>query len=183
MNGIYQVSNYGRVKSLKRKTYRENRYGNTFLNHEERILRNNIRKDGYVNTTLYKDGKPKSYAIHRLVAQHFLLNPNNYKEINHKDENKTNNCVTNLEWCTGSENVKHSWNNGLEKVTNRMREHCKEIFNKKIYQYSKQGELMKEWESASQAGRELNIFQQSIVNNLKGRSKTAGGFVWKYRKE
>lgn len=161
MNGIYQVSNYGRVKSLKRKTYRENRYGNTFLNHEERILRNNIRKDGYVNTTLYKDGKPKSYAIHRLVAQHFLLNPNNYKEINHKDENKTNNCVTNLEWCTRTYNNRYSR-------------------SKKVNQYDLNGNLIKTWKSIKEASEANNIFLGNISSCCKGKIKTTGGYIWKY---
>lgn len=166
--GLYQVSNLGNVKSF---------YKN------EHLLKLCKNPRGYLIVILSNQGITKTRTVHRLVAEAFITNQENKPQVNHIDGNKLNNRIDNLEWCTGSENVKHSWNNGLEKVTNRMREHCKEIFNKKIYQYSKQGELMKEWESASQAGRELNIFQQAIVNNLKGRSKTAGGFVWKYRKE
>lgn len=166
--GLYQVSNLGNIKSF-------------FI--KEHLLKLHKRPKGYLIVILSKKGNTKTKSVHRLVAEAFIPNLENKPQVNHIDGNKDNNRVENLEWCTGSENVKHSWENGLEKVTDRMRKHCKEIFNKKVYQYSKQGELIKEWESASQAGRELNIFQQSIVSNLKGRSKTAGGFVWKYRKE
>lgn len=87
--GKYQVSNLGRVKSLN-----YNRTG------EEKLLKPLENKCGYVRVVLYKDRRAKNYLIHRLVAETFIPNPNNYPIINHKDENKQNNKVKNLEWCT-----------------------------------------------------------------------------------
>lgn len=94
---LYQVSSYGRVKSL---------------------ITNKIRKEdtnnwGYKKVTLHKDGKSKSFFIHRLVATHFIKNPNKYSEVNHKDGDKSNNHISNLEWCTRSHNMKHAIENEL----------------------------------------------------------------------
>ena len=84
--GLYQVSNLGNVKSLN--------YNNT---NKEKVLQLCAHEKGYLYVGLYKNGKRKSYIVHRLVAETFLNNPDNLPEINHKDENKTNNCVDNLE--------------------------------------------------------------------------------------
>ena len=94
--GLYQVSSLGRVKSLK----------DSHDNYREKILKpGNVR--GYLHVNLYKDTKRKTYRIHRLVAEAFISNPNNYEEVNHKDEDKTNNCVSNLEWCTREYNMSY----------------------------------------------------------------------------
>ena len=85
---LYQISNLGRVKSL----------GNT-KKRKEKILKPRKVKCGYLIIGLYQQGKRKDYLIHRLVGQHFIENPNNFQELNHKDEDKTNNCVSNLEYC------------------------------------------------------------------------------------
>ena len=95
--GKYQVSNLGRVKSLK----------NTRGNYREKILKPGKDAKGYKQVSLYKNGKGKMYKIHRLVAIAFIPNPNNYPMINHKDEDKTNNCVDNLEWCTNKYNMNY----------------------------------------------------------------------------
>ena len=95
--GLYQVSNLGRVKSLARKI--NNQYGK-----KERLMTQKIDKDGYKRVGLNKNGKQIYYGVHRLVAQAFISNPNNYPQINHKDENKSNNKVDNLEWCDGKYN-------------------------------------------------------------------------------
>ena len=95
--GLYQVSNYGRVRSLK--------YG------KEKILKQQINTDGYLHIDLYKNKKRKNYNVHRLVTIAFLENPNNYPQVNHKDENKQNNHIDNLEWC----DYKYNCNYGTRK--------------------------------------------------------------------
>ena len=90
--GLYQISNLGRVKSLN--------YNRT---KKEKILKPR-NSQGYLHVTLVKNSKCKGFTVHRLVAMHFIENPNNYPEVNHKDENKQNNKVENLEWCTDKYN-------------------------------------------------------------------------------
>lgn len=92
----YEVSNLGRVKSLK-----------------SNIIMNQYKsQSGYLNVYLYNSGKRKGFRVHRLVAQEFLVKHSDNLEVNHIDNNKENNCVQNLEWCTRSENIKHSFDNG-----------------------------------------------------------------------
>ena len=96
----YQISSYGRVKSLKFS--------------KEKYLKPKQNRGGYLEVLLYKNNKGKLYRIHRLVAEAFIQNTYNYPEVNHKDGNKLNNCVSNLEWCTSSENNKHAYSIGLK---------------------------------------------------------------------
>lgn len=103
--GLYQVSNFGRIKSLKRRS--------KFHNLEERIKSLNPNRNGYLQVSLCKDGKKKPYMVHRLVAKHFLEDFDKNLDVNHKDCNKQNNLVTNLEMTTRKENIKHAWENGL----------------------------------------------------------------------
>ena len=99
--GLYEVSSFGRVRSLRRKD-RLNRQITT------KILYIKKHRDGYLQVSLSKDGKYNYLYIHRLVGKHFISNPQNKKFINHKDGNKKNNFVGNLEWCTKSENMIHA---------------------------------------------------------------------------
>lgn len=106
--GLYEVSNKGRVKALTKKV------GNHLRKNEEWEL--SIRKDsdGYSIITMFKDQKRADRKVHRLVAIAFLINPENKPQVNHKDGNKDNNCVSNLEWNTAKENVIHSYSNNLK---------------------------------------------------------------------
>lgn len=90
--GLYQISNYGNIYSNNRKM----------------ILKPRKDKDGYLGINLYKNNCSKSYRVHRLVAIHFIFNPDDKLQVNHIDGNKENNCVWNLEWCTQEENMQHS---------------------------------------------------------------------------
>ena len=94
--GLYQVSNLGRVKSLN--------YKHT---NREKILKDSTNKNGYKNVNLYLEGVLRRFLIHRLVAEAFIENPNNYPKVNHKDENKENNKANNLEWCTQKYNINY----------------------------------------------------------------------------
>ena len=105
--GLYQVSNLGRIKSLIDKKYDLNENVVKIIN-RERILKQNLTKKGYCSVKLYKNGKGKTYKIHRLVAEIFIPNPENKPQVNHIDGNKQNNCVTNLEWNTNEENFNNA---------------------------------------------------------------------------
>ena len=109
--GLYQVSNYGNVKSLQRVHPHNKKY--LIGGH---LLKRRFKKDGYFWYILTKNDKPKGFLEHRLVAYHFCENENNYKEVNHIDCDKTNNFYKNLEWCTRSHNVKHAYTNGLNSI-------------------------------------------------------------------
>ncbi len=111
--GIYQASTLGRIKSLERKI-KHWKGGYSVL--KESILSERKSK-GYVSVVLYKNGKNKNIDIHRLIAITFIPNPNDKPEVNHKDFIKTNNRVSNLEWTTSEENIKHAVENGL--ITSR----------------------------------------------------------------
>jgi Mn-dependent DtxR family transcriptional regulator len=110
--GLYEVSNYGEVKSLTRKRS----CGKGFYYQEERILKQTFTTTGYKKVELSKDGKRKSLKVHRLVAIAFIPNPFNKEEVNHIDGDKINNNVNNLEWVTSSENSIHAIKTGLKKI-------------------------------------------------------------------
>ena len=105
--GLYQISNFGRVKSLKRKVKQSNGFEYEI---KERVLKLSYHTNGYVGITLNKEGK-KRFLVHRLVAEHFLENEGNLPQVNHKDLDKANNRVENLEWVTKSENQLHYYRN------------------------------------------------------------------------
>lgn len=110
--GLYQVSNLGNVKSLKR-TYKNSGSYSGYVNRKEITLKQNKNRYGYLVVTLCKDGKRYFKLVHRLVAESFLLKDINYNEVNHKDLDKTNNRIENLEWCNRSQNVNHFYRSKL----------------------------------------------------------------------
>lgn len=114
--GLYQVSTCGRIKSLARMVPFSNIHTSGYRQLKEKILKGGITKDGYNVVTLRKDNIGKIYSIHRLVAETFIPNPNNLPEVNHKDENKVNNHVDNLEWCT------HQYNSTCGTIKSRQRQ-------------------------------------------------------------
>ena len=97
--GLYQINNFGKVKSLKKYAGRSFR--------KEKILKEYIDKDGYIKVILCKNNKTRFLSIHRLLAEAFIPNPNNFPQINHKDEDKSNNSLENLEWCTCKYNINY----------------------------------------------------------------------------
>ena len=105
--GLYQVSSLGAIRSLDRYRNRPSKSGNMYIQrYKGKVLKQTLN-DGYFTIYLHKDGVNKFYSVHRLVAKAFIPNPNNLPQVNHKDENKQNNCVENLEWCTAKYNVNY----------------------------------------------------------------------------
>lgn len=115
--GLYQISNTGKLKSLKRQYKKIDRRTNKefIYSQAEKILKPRIDKKGYLHYALNKNKRAKEYKAHRLVAEVFIANIEGKPQINHKDMNKQNNCVENLEWCTNSENQKHSYKHNLNR--------------------------------------------------------------------
>ena len=174
----YQISNLGRVKSKERIS---NCCYNSKRKVKERILILSNNKKGYKTVCLFKN-KKHNKTVHRLVAQAFIPNPNNYPIINHINGIKGNNRVENLEWCTHKYNTSESYRLGLQKPSDKQRnivsEYCKNNRIKSTFQFDKKGNFIKEWESAVKIEKELGISRKSISQCVKGRSKSAGGFIW-----
>jgi hypothetical protein len=159
--GLYQVSNLGRVKSLG-KYDRLGRY------HEERIKSAVDNGTGYLIVNLKHNGKQQMVTVHRLVASAFVSNPSNLPEVNHKDGCKTNNESLNLEWCDRSYNVKHAVANGLQTNFGQRKVMCVEL--NLTFNTIKEAE---EWVGVK--GSRI-----SNVCNLKRGCKTCGGYHWRY---
>lgn len=171
--GLYQVSNLGRVKSLNYK-----RQG------IEKNLKTNFNKQGYLYVDLYKCQKTKKFRIHQLVANAFIPKLERLTQINHKNGIKTDNRVCNLEWVTPSENVKHAYKHGLRNISEKQKQRFSNLgkaSRKKVLQYDLQGNFIKEWDSMKEAEKRLNIWYTNISNCCRGIYKTAGGYVWKYK--
>lgn len=148
--GLYAVTSCGKIWSYKR----------------QKFLKPFKSNFGYLLVALSKNGLSKNYSVHRLVAQAYLDNPDNLPEVNHKDECKTNNYVSNLEWCSRKYNA--NYGNRAVKAAEKL--------SKTIYCV----ELDKTFNSIADANRALNLSKSCVTNCLKGHSKTAGGFHWQY---
>ena len=181
--GLYQVSNQGNVKSLERL----DSLGRTV---KEKVLNKIKHKNDYEKVKLCKNGKYKDFLVHRLVAYMFVENddPINKTQVNHKDEDTTNNNTNNLEWCTSSYNANYGTRNkrtSQTKKDNKIVSGCNHPRAKKIAQYDLDGNLIKIWDYIRQVEKELlgKNKHQAITKCCKGEQKTAYGFIWKYVKE
>lgn len=168
--GLYQVSNKGNVYSVERVSSQGKKCGG-------RILKLGYNRGGYLKVNLYKDGKMKTKIVHRLVAEAFIPNPNNYPEINHIDEVKDNNNIENLEWCTSKYNSNHGTRN--------------ERARKKVRAVNiKTGEVLS-FNSTVEAGRKgydqggvssacRGAYKNSRTKELIGDGRTYKGHIWYY---
>ena len=156
--GYYEVSNYGNVRSVDRMV-KHSKGG--FRLYKGKVLSTNLSVDGYRLVHLSKLNVSKMKRVNRLVAEAFIPNPMNLETVNHKDENKLNDNVENLEWMSVSDNIKYS--------------SCKAI-----NQFSIDGDFIKLWESASEVNRELNFNIGNILRCCKGLRKSAHGYKWCY---
>lgn len=169
--GYYQVSNLGRVRSVDRIINNNYGDGGSFKLLKGRILKNSYSNSGYPQVILCVNGVKQSRFVHRLVAEAFIPNPNNLTEVNHKDEDKSNNMVDNLEWCSRSYNA--NYGTCIERRIMKTR--------KPVIGYDKIHKLGTYFSSAADAGR---FFKQKDTNMirraLKGKAPTAYGYKWYY---
>ena len=167
--GRYQVSSMGRVKSLERKVTK----GDGERTVKERILKPMIDRDGYLRLNLYAGGKLKNLKVHRLVCQAFHENPDNKPQVNHINEDKTDNRACNLEWCTAKENTNHG----------TAKDRSAKNRSKSVGQYTLDGELVKIWASTMEVERQAGFYHGNISTVANGKLKQAYGFIWKYKNE
>lgn len=173
--GLYQVSNLGYIRALDKIVIdttgkKQQKYGC--------ILKGWIDASGYLMVGLYKNNSRKVVKVHRIVAKYFIPNPENKREVNHIDRDKLNNCVTNLEWVTPKENMKHLENNfGFD------------FGRKKIVMMDTEGEILAYFDSITEAGRYLKlpvnkktgkINSTLITRVVKAGKGTAYGYKWSY---
>ena len=174
--GLYQISNTGKIKSLER--YKDNHSKKQLV--KEKIRKQIISKTGYYTCMLNKNGKIKLFKVHRLIAEAFIPNPNNYPIINHKDGNKLNNDISNLEWCNYSHNGKEAYRLGLIKNNTYGIKKYNNSLKIKVNQYDLKGNFIKKWKCISDIQKELNYATTNICRCCKGTYKTAYGYIWKY---
>lgn len=178
-NNLYAVSTLGRIMSMR----------------DGRIMKTTITNKGYELVITHVDGKQKGYTVHRLVAEAFLSNENNYPVINHKDENPLNNNVNNLEWCTSSYNNTYNdihIKSGIKRrgrpSHNKMKT-TKEYENKEVLMLTKDNELIKVFNTVSEAsyyiselyGNKQVTASSKIWNVIHNKGKTYLGYMWKMR--
>lgn len=208
--GLYQVSNLGRVKGLDRLVDTNINNVNRRI-HKGKLLKPQFNNKGYKRVNLCKNGNKNQAFVHRLVAEAFIPNPNNYPVVNHKDENPKNNCVENLEWCTQKYNM--NWNGVMKKVGLKLRKteeekkynrkkyeeahkeekrrymqeyHRKHYIptgtrtKKKVSQYTIEGIHIKDYDSIAEAYNDTGVCHIGCVCN--GSRNSAGGYIWKWTK-
>jgi hypothetical protein len=156
--GYYQVSNLGRVKSLRREVACKNGMVKTV---KEKILKQKTRNDGYKEVNLNRKGKGFSKAVHRLVALSFISNSENKRDVNHKDGIKTNNNLMNLEWCTTQENTRHSIDVLNMKTTRKL--------NMKDVEFIREAAVKGHGGNVLELANQFNVHRNTIMNVISNK--------------
>ena len=156
-NPNYEVSNLGKIRNTKTK----------------RIRKTTINNKGYEKFIIYINEKPKSFYVHRVVANNFIENLNNYLEVNHKDENKLNNSVDNLEWCDGCYNLHYGTR--IKRIKDKKKAPCI-----KIIQKDKNENIIRIWQNIDEIVCSTNYHRSNIYKCCQGKLKTAYGYIWEY---
>ena len=190
--GLYQVSNLGEIKILSKKL-KTGLKNNPYIQRKEKILKKQKNKLKYEHAIITKDGKAHNISIHKVVAETFL-DKNNFKSmpyedrtkidlnklvVNHKDENPSNNCIDNLEWCTQCYNINYGTRNN--KVSKTMINF--EKYSVKVNQYDLDGNFIKTWNSLKEIERTLGFSRSGISNCCRGIYKQMKGYKWEYYDE
>lgn len=168
LEGIYEVSNKGRVRSLDRVEIQKNGIARK---RKGRIIKTSIKQNGYAHFRLSHNGEATDVSVHRVVAAAFIPNPHNHPCINHKDGNRANNFVENIEWCT------YKYNN---EYMNRINRAVEARGCRKIGKYSKDGVLLDVYRSTNMAASVNRLSRGNLYSALHGKQKTCGGYKWKY---
>lgn len=181
--GYYQISSFGNVYSFPR------------LHTKGGLIKPSTSTSGYLCTHLSKNGIVKTFQVHRLVGNHFLDNPNNLSQINHKDENKINNRADNLEFCDQTYNVNygtaikravenHNYKeSSIKSAKNHDYVEVGRKQSKPVLQYALDGTFIKRWESARQIFRELNYSPGNISSACNNKIKSAYGYRWIFEED
>lgn len=174
--GYYQVSSLGDVKTTGR--YRIKRGYSHF--YAEKILKKDLdNRSGYFMVTLYMEGVSRHVSIHRLVCSAFHENVENKPCVNHIDGIKTNNYPENLEWCTYSENLIHSFKTGLKSPTWLGKFGKDNPTSKSVSMFTMENEFIRSFGSSLEAQRETGVNNNSIRQCIRGRYRHAGNYIWK----
>ncbi len=173
--GVYQISSYGRIKSLKRKiTVIDKKQKRKYIKKNKEIIKKLfLDNNGYYFTTINK----KRYRVHRLVATTFLPNPHNFPVVNHLDGNKLNNNISNLEWCTYKENSKHASKSNLLNLQPAINK-----ISKKVDMYDLNNNYLKTFNSITEAKKILNKNCNcgNISEVCSGKRHSAYGYIWRF---
>lgn len=187
--GYYQVSSFGRIRSLDRTIYYIAKNKSTCYNRSQtikgKIMKPLKNSCGYQRVMLSIEHRRKFHFVHRLVANAFIQNPSNLPQVNHKDGNKQNNCVSNLEWCTCKDNINHAWEFGLRLPSELQKQKAREFVlntkRKKVNQFDLNGKFISSYTNAQEA---CNINGFKTPSNIRyccnEKTNTAYGYVWKY---
>lgn len=167
--GLYMVSNLGRIKSIDRTVIQQGRE----QKYSGRIIQPYVNNSGYLMVSISRGNNKKRFTVHYLVASAFIPNPHNFPQINHINENKLDNNVSNLEWCS----IKYNINYGTCTYRRAIK------MGKGVARYKKDGQLVDMYYSIHEACRKTGIARASISSCLKGRMITAGNCFWKIIEE
>lgn len=182
--GLYQVSNLGRVKRLEHYVFLKNRYGQKKNLYKEKIANQIETKHGYLKVSLSKNGKGKQYFVHRLVAQAFISNIENKPEIDHIDTNKKNNCVDNLRFCWHLENMVDNTNTYSKLNSNHKKRIIYDSLKQDLLYQLNNGEEIKYSDSVKEkvkqiTGKDVNELLKNLCNTFFYAAK----IIKKYRKK
>ena len=169
--GLYKISNYGRVKSCLRQVIQKSGKKRIY---KEKIMKCFLTPRKYIRLSLEYNGVKKKYSVHRMVAEAFIDNPQNYTQINHKDENQSNNIADNLEWCDAKYNM--TYGSRIERTRLKTLNNPKN--SKPVLQYTFDGKLIKEYPSIMETRR---LFGNHVSEVCLHKCLSVYGYYWIYK--